>query len=149
VKAKASTVALLRRSSDEFLHSVVEPGATLVHLFPAVLKCIGMIAGTQTQNPLVVDYADLKLTFIDPKERIVTQMNHNSTATAISAIDFDRDGFAELVIVLKDSSQPCADCCPESSFFAAARFQCFKHCNWSILCFGHGFGARGNRLHRA
>ena len=89
---------------DGSIATFIGGGIQQIAKLPSALTCIAAIQRTPTQSMIVAGGADSILRMYNSKDKLAASINLNSPATAIGYYDFDKDGFAEIIVALEDST---------------------------------------------
>lgn len=91
-------------SSDGTIATFIGGGIQNVAKLPAALTCLAPLQRTATQSYIIAGCADCKLRIYNAQDKFVSEITLGSPATSIGFYDFDKDGFAEILVGLEDST---------------------------------------------
>ncbi|OHT09381.1 hypothetical protein TRFO_21698 [Tritrichomonas foetus] len=90
--------------NDGTVSTFIGGGTQQIARLPSAITCMAPIQRKHGQSILVVGCADSTIRFYNDKDKLISSMALSSSATAIGSYDFDKDGFAEIVVGLEDST---------------------------------------------
>lgn len=90
--------------TDGTIATYIGGGLQNIAKLPSALTCLAPLQRTSTQSFIIAGCADCSIRIYNAQDKFVSQITLGSPATSFGYYDFDKDGFAEILVGLEDST---------------------------------------------